>query len=107
MFRNVEEKFLSGERAKEVTKERAGKVRLINAIIGDGVANTSAAVAVRKAAYNYCNTGYGWSIYSDQKNDLILTNGHYGSIWVNMGHYIVTSIVTLDFGHYIVTHSDP
>ena len=56
MCRNVEEKFLSGERAKEVTKERAGKVRLINAIIaiGDGVANTSAAVAVRKAAHNYC-----------------------------------------------------
>ena len=54
MFRIVEEKFLSGERAKEVRKERAGKVRLMNAIIGDGVANTSAAVAVRKAALNYC-----------------------------------------------------
>ena len=26
----------------------------MNAIIGDGVANTSAAVAVRKAALNYC-----------------------------------------------------
>ena len=54
MFRIVEEKLLSGERAKEVRKEKAGKVRLMNAIIGDGVANTSAAVAVRKAALNYC-----------------------------------------------------
>ena len=54
MFRTVDVNFLSGERAKEVRKEKAGKLRLMNALIGHGVADTSAAVALRNAALDFC-----------------------------------------------------
>ena len=54
MFQTVDVNFLSGERAKEVRKEKAGKLRLMNALIGHGVADTSAAVALRNAALDFC-----------------------------------------------------
>ena len=47
MFRVVDEKMLRDERAKEVRKEEEGKQRLMNALIGHGVADKSAAVALR------------------------------------------------------------
>jgi hypothetical protein len=54
MFRVVDEKMLRDERAKEVRKEEEGKQRLMNALIGHGVADKSAAVALRNAALNFC-----------------------------------------------------
>ena len=53
MFRVVDEKMLRDERAKEVRKEE-GKQRLMNALIGHGVADKSAAVALRNAALHFC-----------------------------------------------------
>jgi len=54
MFRVVDEKMLRDERAKEVRKEEEGKQRLMNALIGHGVADKSAAVALRNAALHFC-----------------------------------------------------
>ena len=51
MFRIVNRMFLSGECAKEVRKDKAGKPMLRDARIGHGVADTSA-VALRNAALN-------------------------------------------------------